>query len=597
VLVAAMDAAPAGIWFVSGIGEPAVWANARARTMCTGWSELPVVGGRAVTELVEAALRTGRQDALHGAVGGGGPVATAVVRPLQVSGRYGALVVLEAEGGEDVSPWPLPDVDVVERVQHSLLPPSLPLLPDLWLSGSYHRASSVRVAGGDWYDAVALGGGRLALVVGDAVGHGVPAAGAMSRLRGAMRSSALLDPEPAAVLRALDAFAGQMDDVEGASIFYGVLDAATGRLTYAAAGHPAPLVVGTDGETRFLPVVPRPPLGSVPDPVTEVAEDRLEQGATLVLVSDGAVVGPGDEDGDGMSRLARVVSEVLAEAAPLGVGTSAALAAAVAEGVRTPQGWPDDVAVLVAHRRASSPEPVVLDLVAVPASLPGVRRRLGTWLTGLGMGEQDRVGVMVAVGEACANAVEHAYRGQEPGQVHLEAHVDVDGVLTVQVRDEGSWRPPDRDPGDRGRGLMIMRQMVDRVVLEEGRGTTVTLSMRLRRTPEVDVERAVAEAAATVTVDRSSGPSAVVRVSGAVDTVSAELLRIRLLEASHGGTARVELDLGGVTLLSSAGVRVVLAIARIARDEDWRLLVHAPEGGVTRHVLQISGLVGLVDLA
>jgi anti-anti-sigma factor len=232
----------------------------------------------------------------------------------------------------------------------------------------------------------------------------------------------------------------------------------------------------------------------------------------------------------------------------------------------------------------------------VPASLPGVRRRLGGWLVALGMGEQDRVGVMVAVGEACANAVEHAYRGQDPGRMHVRARVDVDGVLSVSVRDDGTWRPPERDPGDRGRGLLIMRQMVDRVVLQEDHGTTVTLSIRLRRSPDVDVERAVADAAATVAVDRSTGPCPVVRVGGAVDQVSAELMRIRLLEASHGGTTRVELDLAGVTTFTSAGVRVVLAIARIARDERWQLGVHAPEGGVTRHILQISGLPGLVDL-
>ena len=84
--------------------------------------------------------------------------------------------------------------------------------------------------------------------------------------------------------------------------------------------------------------------------------------------------------------------------------------------------------------------------------------------------------------------------------------------------------------------------------------------------------------------------------SGAVDEAGAEQLRIRLLEASHGGTGRVELDLAGVTLFSSAAVRVVLAIARIARDERWRLVVHVPEGGVTRHILEISGLTGLVEL-
>src|SRR4029453_9207004 len=91
------------------------------------------------------------------------------------------------------------------------------------------------------------------------------------------------------------------------------------------------------------------------------------------------------------------------------------LAAAIAEGVRGPDGWPDDVAVLVAHRREDTQEPLQLDLIAAPAALPGVRRRLSNWLGALGMGEQDRVGVMVAVGEACANAAEHAYRGTEPG--------------------------------------------------------------------------------------------------------------------------------------------------------------------------------------
>jgi anti-anti-sigma factor len=88
----------------------------------------------------------------------------------------------------------------------------------------------------------------------------------------------------------------------------------------------------------------------------------------------------------------------------------------------------------------------------------------------------------------------------------------------------------------------------------------------------------------------------VVRVTGPVDEQGAEHLRIRLLEASHGGTGQVELDLAEVGLFSSAAVRVVLAIARIARDERWRLVVHAPAGGGTRHVLEISGLAALVEL-
>jgi len=593
-LVAAMEGAPAAIYCVSAAAEP-VWANARARALGGGRDGMPAVDGQPLADLVDVVLRTGRPETVFGPLGKGGPSATVMVRPMRVGGGRGALIVLESDDvPTDTSLWPKP-ADVVEQAQLSLLPPSLPVLPDLRLSGSYHRATSARAAGGDWYDAVSLGSGRMALVVGDAVGHGVPAAGAMSRLRGAMRSSALRDPSPAAVLAALDAFAVQMEDVEGASVLYAVLDAGTGDLTYAAAGHPPPLVVGADGRATFLPLAPRPPLGSVPGAATVVARHVLEQGATLVLFSNGVVAGSGQDD-DPLGRLAEVVQAVVAVPGAVDADGPAELAAAVAEGVRSPEGWPDDVAVLVAHRRAVSVEPLHLDLVATPSVLPGIRRRLGSWLTALGMGEQDRVGVMVAVGEACANAAEHAYRGREPGPMAVSARVDVDGVLTVVVRDEGAWRPPDRDPGDRGRGLLIMRQLVDGVVLEEeSRGTTVTLSVRLRRTPDVDPDHPGADAGATVTVDRE-GPRPVVRVSGAVDEVSAEQMRIRLLEASHGGTGRVELDLVEVSLFSSAAVRVVLAIARIARDEGWRLVVHAAEGRVTRHILEISGLAGLVDL-
>ncbi|SES85750.1 SpoIIE family protein phosphatase [Geodermatophilus poikilotrophus] len=595
-LVAALETASAAIWCLAGTALEPVWANARARALGTGPHDLVSVAGRRVTELAGSVARTGRAETVHGDPDPAGQVASVVLQPLEVRGQPGVLVVVEADRTDSAQAVAaVAEEDVVDQVQHSLLPPALPLLPDVRLSGSYHRASSVHAAGGDWYDAVPLGRGRLALVVGDAVGHGVPAAGAMSRLRGAMRSLALRDPSPAAVVAALDAFAGQMEDVEGASVFYGVLEAATGRLTYAAAGHPAPLLVRADGSAEFLPLAPRPPLGSLPGAPTVAATAQLPQGATLVLFSDGAVAAAGWLSAEGLDRLARVSQAALTAPGALAGDVPGELAAAIVEGLADTAERPDDIAVLVAHRRAVTTEPLALDLPAVPVSLPTVRRRLGAWLAGLGMGEQDRVGVMVAVGEAAANAAEHAYRGVQPGRMQVTAAVDVDGQLTVIVRDQGRWRPPDRDPGDRGRGLLIMRQLVDGVVLQGEHGTTVTLNMRLRRSPDDDADRPGGTSAADVAVDRS-GECPVVRATGAVDMLGAEQMRIRLLEASHGGTGRVELDLTAVTLFSSAAVRVVLAVARIAGDEGWRLVVHAPEGGVTRHVLEISGLGGLVEL-
>jgi anti-anti-sigma factor len=594
-LVAAMEAAPAAIYFLTGSADAPVWANARARALGANRSQLPVLDGRPLADVVDGVVRTGRTATLAGSPGGRAPSLTAVVRPVQVSGAPGALVMVDSDDGATEADWPTDPGAVVDQAQLSLLPPSLPLLPYLGLSGSYSRASSVRSAGGDWYDAVPVGRGRLALVVGDAVGHGVPAAGAMSRLRGALRATILRDPAPAAVISALDSFAAQMEDVEGASVFYGLLDVGSGRFTYAAAGHPAPLLVHPDGETSFLPLTARPPLGSVPGSTTTVREQVLEEGATLVLYSDGAVAGSPDGPVVGLSRLAGAARAAVAVPGALDAPAVGGLAAAIAEEVQVPDGRLDDVAVLVAHRLADALAPFVLDLPAVPASLPVVRRRLTAWLTALGMGEQDRVGVVVAVGEACANAAEHAYRDGDQGPMHVTARVDLDGMLTVTVRDEGSWRPPDRDPGDRGRGLLIMRQLVDGVSLAGEHGTAVTLTSRLRSSPGTEAHPAPPDSGATVTVDRS-GERPVVRVSGAVDHLGADQLRIRLLEASRGGTQRVELDLGDVVLFSSSAVRVVLAVARIARDEGWRMAVSAPEGGVTRHILQISGLEGLVDL-
>jgi anti-anti-sigma factor len=141
-----------------------------------------------------------------------------------------------------------------------------------------------------------------------------------------------------------------------------------------------------------------------------------------------------------------------------------------------------------------------------------------------------------------------------------------------------------------------MRQLVDDVVLhEDGAGTTVTLTTRLRRTPDEESESALRAPGATIEVDRT-GARPVVRASGPADESSAEQLRIRLLEASHGGTVPVELDVRAASLFSSAAVRVVLAIARISRDEGWRLVVHTAAGSLSRHVLEISGLGDLVDL-
>lgn len=195
LLLSALDDLPAAIYCLGGAAGGLVWANARARSMGTMPDELPSVGGVRVADVVDETLRTGRARNWSGPFGESDPMVTVMVRPVRLAGEAGVLLVIEPlDRDAGLLEWPESAAHVIEQVQHALLPDSLPLLPDLALSGSYHRASSVRAAGGDWYDAFPLGRGRLALVIGDAVGHGIPAAGAMSRLRGAVRSSALRDP-------------------------------------------------------------------------------------------------------------------------------------------------------------------------------------------------------------------------------------------------------------------------------------------------------------------------------------------------------------------------------------------------------------------
>ncbi len=589
LLLAALTAAPSAMWVVTADGV--LWCNDRARaTPAAGDGRPPRVGAHDLDALARTVTSEEGRRQFRGPLGGpesGGQEVVAQLRRLDVGGAPATLVQLDpSTAGRD-------DVDSVDRAQLALLPPSLPLLPGMRLSGSYHQASRVGSAGGDWYDAVSLGQGRLALVISDAVGHGVPAAAAMSRLRGALRASAMRDPAPVDVLAALDQFAAGTGDVDGASIFYGLLDAASGALRYSAAGHPAPVLVRADGSSRPLDVVPRPPLGTVPGVVAVEQQAQLEPGETLVLFSDGVLSALGGPPAEGMRLLAEASHRAVVA---LDEDAAADVAETVAEMLRNRLDRPDDVAVLVAHRRSVQPGSLDIDLPALPPSLSGVRRTLGRWLATLGMGEQDRVGVLVAAGEACANSVEHAYPEGEPGVVHVHADVDPDGLLTVRVRDEGHWRTPDREPGDRGRGLLIMRQMVDSVLLEEREtGTTVTLTVRLRRGADVDHDRVHTGSEDDAVVDRS-GAVPVVRVSGSVDTLGAEQMRIRLLEASRGGTTRCRLDLAQVRLFSSAGVRVVFAVARIALAEGWRLQVDAPEGGSPRHVLLISGVPALVDL-
>jgi len=216
-------------------------------------------------------------------------------------------------------------------------------------------------------------------------------------------------------------------------------------------------------------------------------------------------------------------------------------------------------------------DPLVLDLPAEAASLVTVRRSLGRWLSAAEV-TPDVVGALqVAVGEACANAVDHAYPPGTPGTMQVRVSVEPGGRVTAVVADHGGWRTPDADPGDRGRGLLIMHQLLEDVeISRRPDGTTVTLRVPARELPE----RATASAdeLAVLRIDRSTDVPCV-RATGPLEDDAAAGVRLRLLEASRGGVVRTELDLGGVDHLGPAVVAAVAEVAAIGRANGWPLRV------------------------
>ncbi len=133
----------------------------------------------------------------------------------------------------------------------------------------------------------------------------------------------------------------------------------------------------------------------------------------------------------------------------------------------------------VADARAEPMPPLWLTVPARPGQLPGLRRALRQWLRLAGVDEDDVTAVLVAVGEATSNAVEHAYVGAEPGLVRLTAGLGPDGVLTLRVIDSGRWLSQESGE-NRGRGLPLMRATMDDVeVRGADDGTTVLMRLTL----------------------------------------------------------------------------------------------------------------------
>jgi anti-sigma regulatory factor (Ser/Thr protein kinase) len=287
----------------------------------------------------------------------------------------------------------------------------------------------------------------------------------MGQLRTALRAHALEGYGPAQTLERLDRFVQSMDSHAMATATYAIFDPESGTMSLATAGHLPPILITHEGP-RLLEIPVGTPLGGFAYERYEEHKLSLASDDMLVLYTDGLVERRG-------TPLLEKIGELMAHIAPAETPEQACLFAI--EGLVPVEGPTDDVAIL-AVKRTSVPVELHFELPAVPGVLAAVRRLTRRWLHDRDVADSVVAEVTLAVNEACANAVEHAY-SPGPATFLLDARVQ-NGLLTVTVSDRGKWRPPRGE--DRGRGLTIMRSAMDEVdVRRSGEGTEVLMRRTL----------------------------------------------------------------------------------------------------------------------
>ncbi|WP_331769640.1 SpoIIE family protein phosphatase (plasmid) [Embleya sp. NBC_00888] len=348
---------------------------------------------------------------------------------------------------------------VALALQHSLLAGASTGAPAAETFGAYLPTASAAGVGGDWYDAIPLSSLRLALVVGDVVGHGLAASGTMGRLRTAVQALADLDLPPDELLTHVDDLIQRLPGEPGASVaiagatcLYAEYDPVSGRCRMASAGHPPPAVIGPDGPARYVELEPGPPLGvgGMPFELTDIA---LEPGSVLVLYSDGLVTGPDHDLDGGMRRLLDRIEQ--ADVAHRDLADVARdLLDAPAHEPRD-----DDATLLLARVNPLTDEDsTAWELPADPACVGRARdlavRQLTTW----GLDELAFTTELV-VSELVTNALR--YGGDGPVTLRLIRG----NVLVCEVSDGSNTQPRlrrARTTDEGGRGLFLVAQLTQR---------------------------------------------------------------------------------------------------------------------------------------
>ncbi|MFJ8076515.1 SpoIIE family protein phosphatase [Streptomyces sp. NPDC096176] len=342
-------------------------------------------------------------------------------------------------------------------LQRSLLPRALPKQGALDVAHRYEPALSG--VSGDWFDVIPLPGSRVALVVGDVVGHGLHAAATMGRLRTAVQNFSTLDLPPDEILSHLDDLVGRIDHEEaeeaagagvmGATCLYAIYDPVSRQCAMARAGHPLPALVHLDGSVTFPDLPAGPPLGLGGMPF-ETAELELAEGTQLVLYTDGLIEDRSRDIDVGLEMLRQALASHPDR--PPDTSCQAVLDALL------PDRPKDDVALLIARTRAVPADQVAgWDMPFDPAAVAGMRAAVAEKLDDWGLSELA-FAMELVISELLTNAIRH---GSAPVTMRLLR----DRTLTCEVTDGSSTAPHLRyaatmDEG--GRGLFLIAQMAER---------------------------------------------------------------------------------------------------------------------------------------
>lgn len=475
----------------------------------------------------------------------------------------------------------------VAALQGALLPDRLPVLAGLDLSARYLLAESDTAAGGDWFDTVVLDDGRIGLMVGDVVGHGVQASAVMGQLRAALAGYLLEGVDPAAAVTRLERFADRVPGAAAATVCAVVIDPDTGEVTYCTAGHPPPLIASTIGQARYVEPSCGSPLGA-PGGYT-LGQDRLELDEVLLLYTDGIIERPLRSPSQATVELLQAAADAAAGRTFVAAPQSPAerVTDQVLELLTRTTGHSDDITLFAAHRRT----PVTAfhrTGRANVGTVAGWREEFETWLRDLSPQTVVLVGAVGAAMELTANVVEHAYDSDDgTGELSLSAELTSGGDLVISVRDHGRWddTPP---AAGRGRGLSLAGALTDELTVERSSsGTTVTTRLALTKSARLAAGQA---APAQAPPFDTAVDGQTMLVSGPLDISTAREFDQRLRETAQHASNPLTIDLSGVTHLASAGVQVLAAALHRVESNNHQLVLIAAPGCPAQHVLALTNL-------